>query len=234
MWLCDDAEVTQQSDRSEAVGAALDQELLVWGAVEEDAPQLLLTCGAQGETAPSRGAPLGRLPQPCLGQGMLGQHHPGAAREPALGSTVLLLLLLSHWCTEEGRELVFPLLSQGRAKGNECQRFPREGWCLGPAGPSASPGLGTTRWLEGDQSPQGKGSKHWALLFLLCCLGRAGAWLLPISLHSSIPSSQVSLAPVGDSATCAVMEPSLAGSTWVLCLEQSPGWLLLNQQQLCK
>lgn len=43
VWLCHHAEVTQQGDSSEAVGAALDQELPVWGAVEEDAPQLLLS-----------------------------------------------------------------------------------------------------------------------------------------------------------------------------------------------
>lgn len=43
VWLCHHAEVAQQGDSSEAVGAALDQELPVWGAVEEDAPQLLLS-----------------------------------------------------------------------------------------------------------------------------------------------------------------------------------------------
>lgn len=48
VWLCHHAQVAQQGDSSEAVGAALDQELPVWGAVEENAPQLLLS--------PSRGA----------------------------------------------------------------------------------------------------------------------------------------------------------------------------------
>lgn len=43
VWLCHHAEVAQQGDSGEAVGAALDQELPVWGAVEEDAPQLLLS-----------------------------------------------------------------------------------------------------------------------------------------------------------------------------------------------
>lgn len=43
--MCYDAEIAQQSDGGEAVGAALDQELPVRGAVEEDAPQLLLSRG---------------------------------------------------------------------------------------------------------------------------------------------------------------------------------------------
>lgn len=41
-----DAEIAQQSDGGEAVGAALDQKLPVRGAVEEDAPQLLLSRAA--------------------------------------------------------------------------------------------------------------------------------------------------------------------------------------------
>lgn len=53
VWLCHHAEVAQQGDSGEAVGAALDQELPVWGAVEEDAPQLLLSPsqGAVGATS---------------------------------------------------------------------------------------------------------------------------------------------------------------------------------------
>lgn len=44
-----DAEIAQQSHGGEAVGAALDQKLPVRGAVEEDAPQLLLSAaGAAG------------------------------------------------------------------------------------------------------------------------------------------------------------------------------------------
>lgn len=40
--LCHHAQVTQQDDSCQAVGAALDQELPVWGAVAEDGPQLPL------------------------------------------------------------------------------------------------------------------------------------------------------------------------------------------------
>lgn len=43
VWLCHHAEVTQQDDSRETVGAALDQELSVWGAVAESAPQLSLS-----------------------------------------------------------------------------------------------------------------------------------------------------------------------------------------------
>lgn len=43
VWLCHHAEVTQQDDSCETVGAALDQELPVWGAVAESAPQLSLS-----------------------------------------------------------------------------------------------------------------------------------------------------------------------------------------------
>lgn len=51
VWLCYHAEIAQQSHGGEAVGAALDQELLVWGAVEEDASQLFLRArsGGHGE-----------------------------------------------------------------------------------------------------------------------------------------------------------------------------------------
>lgn len=43
VWLCHHAQVTQQDDSCQAVGAALDQELPVWGAVAADDPQLPLT-----------------------------------------------------------------------------------------------------------------------------------------------------------------------------------------------
>lgn len=43
VWLCHHAEVTQQDDGRETVGAALDQELPVWGAVAENTPQLSLS-----------------------------------------------------------------------------------------------------------------------------------------------------------------------------------------------
>lgn len=49
--LCYDAEIAKQSHSGETVGAALDQELLVWGAVEEDAPQLFLSGGDSGRQA---------------------------------------------------------------------------------------------------------------------------------------------------------------------------------------
>lgn len=48
VWLCYHAEIAQQSHGGEAVGAALDQELLVWGAVEEDASQLFLRARSVG------------------------------------------------------------------------------------------------------------------------------------------------------------------------------------------
>lgn len=48
VWLCHHAEIAQQSHGGEAVGAALDQELLVWGAVEEDASQLFLRARSVG------------------------------------------------------------------------------------------------------------------------------------------------------------------------------------------
>lgn len=59
MWLRYDAEIAEQSHCGETVGAALDQKLLVWGAVEEDAPQLFLRApsvrhgGRQAEEFPS-------------------------------------------------------------------------------------------------------------------------------------------------------------------------------------
>lgn len=48
VWLCYHAEIAKQSHCGEAVGAALDQELLVWGAVEEDASQLFLRARSVG------------------------------------------------------------------------------------------------------------------------------------------------------------------------------------------
>lgn len=57
VWLCHHAEVTQQDDGCQAVGAALDQELPVWGAVAARGPQLPLT-GPCCETIPDGKAAL--------------------------------------------------------------------------------------------------------------------------------------------------------------------------------
>lgn len=43
--LCHHAQVAQQDDSRQTVGAALDQELPVWGALAADAPELPLTGG---------------------------------------------------------------------------------------------------------------------------------------------------------------------------------------------
>lgn len=43
VWLCHHAQVTQQDNSRQTMGAALDQELPVWGALAADAPQLPLT-----------------------------------------------------------------------------------------------------------------------------------------------------------------------------------------------
>lgn len=47
VWLCHHAEVAQQNHGRETVGTALDQELPVWGAVAESAPQLSLSRGLE-------------------------------------------------------------------------------------------------------------------------------------------------------------------------------------------
>uniref|UniRef100_A0A493TDS2 Uncharacterized protein n=1 Tax=Anas platyrhynchos platyrhynchos TaxID=8840 RepID=A0A493TDS2_ANAPP len=69
VWLCYHAEIAQQSHGGEAVGAALDQELLVWGAVEEDASQLFL----RFVPGPLPGMPQS-IPVPVLG--CRGGHSP--------------------------------------------------------------------------------------------------------------------------------------------------------------
>lgn len=52
VWLRYDAEIAKQSHCGETVGAALDQKLFVWGAVEEDAPQLFLSAPSAGHSGP--------------------------------------------------------------------------------------------------------------------------------------------------------------------------------------
>ena len=64
VWLCYDAEIAKQSHSGETVGAALDQKLLVWGAVEEDAPQLFLSALSVGRS--------GRQAEALLGASFLG------------------------------------------------------------------------------------------------------------------------------------------------------------------
>lgn len=48
--LCDDASLTQQNQRNEAVGAALDQKLSVWRSVEEDTANTYLNTARLKET----------------------------------------------------------------------------------------------------------------------------------------------------------------------------------------
>lgn len=64
VWLRYDAEIAEQSHCGETVGAALDQKLLVWGAVEEDAPQLFLSAPSVGHS--------GRQAEELLGVSFLG------------------------------------------------------------------------------------------------------------------------------------------------------------------
>lgn len=50
VWLCHHAQVSQQDHGREAVGAAVDQELPLWGAVAEGAPRPTLRHGAPRPT----------------------------------------------------------------------------------------------------------------------------------------------------------------------------------------
>lgn len=95
--------------------------------------------------------------------------------------------------------LFFP---EEELEGNECV-------VSGPSRSRCKPWPAQSTVLEVPSVPKERGAN--VETSSSSCAAREGqhCWLLPISLHFSIPSSQIRLAPGGDSTTCVVTEPSL-------------------------